>query len=169
MSATAIPTASSVAEAAERLQPEGRAFINGAYVAAVSGATFDCVSPIDGSVIAQIAACDSADVDIAVAGARAAFNSGEWSNASPARRKRVLQRFAALILENADELALLETIDMGKPISDSRLIDVPGSAKCINFYAEAVDKISDEIAPTDPSAVAMVVREPLGVIGAVVP
>ena len=158
-----------VAEAAERLQPEGRAFINGAYVAAVSGATFDCVSPIDGSVIAQIAACDSADVDIAVAGARAAFNSGEWSNASPARRKKVLQRFAALILENADELALLETIDMGKPISDSRLIDVPGSAKCINFYAEAVDKISDEIAPTDPSAVAMVVREPLGVIGAVVP
>ena len=117
MSATAIPTASSVAEAAERLQPEGRAFINGQYVAAVSGATFDCVSPIDGSVIAQIAACDSADVDIAVAGARAAFNSGEWSNASP----------------------------------------------------EAVDKISDEIAPTDPSAVAMVVREPLGVIGAVVP
>ena len=169
MSATAIPTASSVAEAAERLQPEGRAFINGQYVAAVSGATFDCVSPIDGSVIAQIAACDSADVDIAVAGARAAFNSGEWSNASPARRKKVLQRFAALILENADELALLETIDMGKPISDSRLIDVPGSAKCINFYAEAVDKISDESAPTDPSAVAMVVREPLGVIGAVVP
>ena len=98
MSATAIPTASSVAEAAERLQPEGRAFINGQYVAAVSGATFDCVSPIDGSVIAQIAACDSADVDIAVAGARAAFNSGEWSNASPARRKKVLQRFSALIL-----------------------------------------------------------------------
>ena len=88
MSATAIPTASSVAEAAERLQPEGRAFINGQYVAAVSGATFDCVSPIDGSVITQIAACDTADVDIAVAGARAAFNSGEWANASPARRKK---------------------------------------------------------------------------------
>ncbi len=169
MSATEIPTASSVTEAAERLAPEGRAFIDGAYVDAISGETFDCVSPIDGSVIAQIAACDTADVDRAVKGARAAFASGAWSQASPARRKKVLQRLAALILNNADELALLETIDMGKPISDSRLIDIPSSAKCINFYAEAVDKVSDEIAPTDPSAVAMVVREPLGVIGCVVP
>lgn len=169
MSATAIPTASSVADAAERLQPEGRAFIDGQYVDALSGATFDCVSPIDGTVITQIAACDTADVDRAVAGARAVFNSGVWSNAAPARRKSVLKKFAELMLENADELALLETIDMGKPISDSRKIDVPGAAKCINFYAEAIDKVSDEIAPTDPSAVAMVVREPLGVIGAVVP
>ena len=169
MSATAIPTASSVAEAAERVAPEGRAFIDGQYVAAISGETFACISPIDGTEIARIAACDTADVDRAVAGARAAFNGGAWSNAAPAHRKKVLKRLAELILENADELSLLETIDMGKPISDSRLIDIPGSAKCINFYAEAIDKVSDEIAPTDPSAVAMVVREPLGVIGAVVP
>ncbi len=169
MSATAIPTAASVADAVARLNPEGRAFIDGAYVDALSGETFDCVSPIDGSVIAQIAACDTADVDRAVKGARAAFEKGAWSKASPAKRKHTLIRFAELIREHADELALLETIDMGKPIGDSRQIDIPGAAKTINFYGECADKVSDEIAPTDPSAVAMVVREPLGVIGCVVP
>ncbi|MFM7693970.1 MAG: aldehyde dehydrogenase family protein, partial [Actinomycetota bacterium] len=169
MSATAIPTAASVADAVARLSPEGRAFIDGQYVDALSGETFDCVSPIDGTVIARIAACDAADVDRAVKGARAAFEKGAWSKASPARRKHTLIRFAELIREHADELALLETIDMGKPISDSRQIDVPGAAKCITFYGECADKVSDEIAPTDPSAVAMVVREPLGVIGCVVP
>jgi acyl-CoA reductase-like NAD-dependent aldehyde dehydrogenase len=169
MSATAIPTAASVADAVARLSPEGRAFIDGQYVDALSGETFDCVSPIDGSVIAQIAACDAADVDRAVKGARAAFEKGAWSKASPAKRKHTLIRFAELIREHADELALLETIDMGKPIGDSRQIDIPGAAKTINFYGECADKVSDEIAPTDPSAVAMVVREPLGVIGCVVP
>ncbi len=169
MSATAIPTAASVADAVARLSPEGRAFIDGAYVDALSGETFDCVSPIDGSAIAQVAACDQADVDRAVKGARAAFEKGAWSKASPAKRKHTLIRFAELIREHADELALLETIDMGKPIADSRQIDIPGAAKTINFYGECADKVSDEIAPTDPSAVAMVVREPLGVIGAVVP
>jgi gamma-glutamyl-gamma-aminobutyraldehyde dehydrogenase/4-guanidinobutyraldehyde dehydrogenase/NAD-dependent aldehyde dehydrogenase len=169
MSATAIPTAASVADAVARLNPEGRAFIDGAYVDALSGETFDCVSPIDGSVIAQIAACEAADVDRAVKGARAAFEKGAWSKASPAKRKHTLIRFAELIREHADELALLETIDMGKPIGDSRQIDIPGAAKTINFYGECADKVSDEIAPTDPSAVAMVVREPLGVIGCVVP
>jgi acyl-CoA reductase-like NAD-dependent aldehyde dehydrogenase len=169
MSATAIPTAASVADAVARLSPEGRAFIDGAYVDALSGETFDCISPIDGSVIAQVAACDQADVDRAVKGARAAFEKGAWSKASPAKRKHTLIRFAELIREHADELALLETIDMGKPIADSRQIDIPGAAKTINFYGECADKVSDEIAPTDPSAVAMVVREPLGVIGAVVP
>jgi acyl-CoA reductase-like NAD-dependent aldehyde dehydrogenase len=169
MSATAIPTASSVADAVARLQPEGRAFIDGQYVDALSGETFDCTSPIDGTLITQVAACDTADVDRAVAGARAAFEKGVWSRLGPSRRKKVLQRFGDLILEHADELALLETIDMGKPIIDSCKVDVPGAAKCIHFYAEAADKVSDEIAPTDPSAVAMVVREPLGVIGAVVP
>jgi gamma-glutamyl-gamma-aminobutyraldehyde dehydrogenase/4-guanidinobutyraldehyde dehydrogenase/NAD-dependent aldehyde dehydrogenase len=169
MSATAIPTAASVADATTRLSPEGRMFINGQYAAAASGETFSCISPIDGTEICRIAAGDAADVDRAVKGARAAFDSGVWQHASPARRKRVLLRLSELMLEHADELALLETIDMGKPISDSRTIDVPGAAKCIRFYAEAIDKVSDEIAPTDPSAVAMVVREPLGVIGAVVP
>src|SRR5205085_10147457 len=108
-------------------------------------------------------------VDGAVGGARAAFESGVWSRTAPKKRKRVLIRFAELIREHRDELALLETLDMGKPIRDSRKVDVPLAAECIAYYGEAIDKVYDEVAPTDPSAVVLVVREPVGVVGAVVP
>ena len=94
-----------------------QAFIDGAYVDALSGETFDCVSPGTGRTIASIASCDAADVDRAVAGARRAFDSGSWSRAAPKQRKRVMRRLATLMEEHADELALLETLDMGKPIS----------------------------------------------------
>jgi acyl-CoA reductase-like NAD-dependent aldehyde dehydrogenase len=146
-----------------------KAFIDGEYVDAASGETFDCVSPRSGSLLAAVAACDEVDVDAAVRGARKAFESGIWSRSAPAVRKRVLIRLAALIEEHAEELALLETLDMGKPIRDSRAVDIPLAAGCISYYGEAVDKVYDEIAPTDPSSVVMVVREPLGVVGAVVP
>jgi acyl-CoA reductase-like NAD-dependent aldehyde dehydrogenase len=146
-----------------------QAFIDGRYVDARSGETFECISPITGRAVAQVAACDTADVDAAVRGARAAFASGVWSRSAPSRRKRVLLRLAELLREHRDELALLETVDMGKPIHDSRSSDVPGAATCIAYYAESVDKIYDEVAPTAPDDVVMVVREPLGVIGAVVP
>jgi acyl-CoA reductase-like NAD-dependent aldehyde dehydrogenase len=146
-----------------------RAFIDGDYVDAASGETFDCVNPATGEVLAQIAACDAEDVDRAVRGARAAFESGVWSRSAPKQRKRVLLKLAELIRENRDELAMLETLDMGKPIRDSRKVDVPLAAECIAYYGEAVDKIYDEVAPTDPSDVVMIVREPLGVVGAVVP
>src|SRR4051812_4979847 len=112
-----------------------QAFINGAYVDSVSGATLDCISPITGESIAQVAACDQADVDIAVRGARAAFESGSWSRMAPAGRKRVLLRLAELMREHRDELALLETIDMGKPIHDAMTSDVPGAANCLTYYA----------------------------------
>jgi gamma-glutamyl-gamma-aminobutyraldehyde dehydrogenase/4-guanidinobutyraldehyde dehydrogenase/NAD-dependent aldehyde dehydrogenase len=151
------------------LSIRAQAFVDGAYVDAASGATFDCVSPGTGRVIAQVAACDAEDVDRAVAGARRAFESGVWSRTAPKKRKKVLQRFAALIEEHADELALLETLDMGKPISDSRKVDVPLAAEAIAYYAEAIDKVYDEVAPTAPSDVVMIVREPLGVVAAVVP
>ena len=146
-----------------------QAFLDGEYVDAASGETFDCVSPSTGRTIAQVAACDAEDVDRAVSGARRAFESGVWSRLAPKQRKRVLLRFAELILEHRDELALLETLDVGKPIRDSRGVDVPLAAECIAYYGEAIDKIYDEIAPTGPDDVVMVVREPLGVIGAVVP
>jgi acyl-CoA reductase-like NAD-dependent aldehyde dehydrogenase len=158
-----------VEDAVTTLSIRSQAFVDGDYVDAASGATFDCVSPGTGRVIAQVAACDSADVDRAVAGARRAFESGVWSRTAPKQRKKVLQRFAALIEEHADELALLETLDMGKPISDSRKVDVPLAAEAIAYYAEAIDKVYDEVAPTGPSDVVMIVREPLGVIAAVVP
>ena len=151
------------------LSIRSQAFVDGAYVDALSRATFDCVSPGTGRVIAQVAACDADDVDRAVAGARRAFESGVWSRLAPKQRKKTLQRFAALIEANRDELALLETLDMGKPITDSRNVDVPLAAEAIAYYAEAIDKVYDEVAPTDPSSVVMIVREPLGVVAAVVP
>ena len=146
-----------------------QAFIDGAYVDAASGETFDCISPGSGRVIASVAACDVEDVDRAVRGARKAFDSGVWSRLAPKQRKRVLVRFAELVRAHRDELALLESLDMGKPIRDSRSVDVPLVAECIAYYGEAIDKVYDEVAPTGPNDVVMLVREPLGVVGAVVP
>ena len=154
---------------AAAVRPRAQAFINGRYLDAASGETFDCLSPIDGRRLARVAATDSADVDAAVAAARAAFNKGTWAHMAPSRRKRVLLRFAELILKHTDELALLETLDMGKPIADSTRIDIPAAARCITWFAEAIDKIYDEVAPTGHDALALVTREPVGVVGAIVP
>ena len=143
--------------------------IGGRRVASQSGETFDCRSPIDGRVIAQVARGQAADVDAAVASARAAFADGRWARKAPAARKKVLQKFADLILGAKNELALLETLDMGKPVQYSLAVDVGATARCIAWYAEAVDKLYDEIAPTAHTALALITREPMGVIGAVVP
>jgi acyl-CoA reductase-like NAD-dependent aldehyde dehydrogenase len=154
---------------ARSLTINGQAYIDGRYRPAVSGETFDCVSPIDGRVLAAVASTDVADVDLAVAAARRAFESGVWSRQPPRERKRVLLRFAELILAHREELALLETLDMGKPISDSLAVDIPATARCIAWYAEAVDKIYDEVAPTSHDALALITREPVGVVAAIVP
>jgi 4-guanidinobutyraldehyde dehydrogenase/NAD-dependent aldehyde dehydrogenase len=156
-------------ERARTLRPHTRAYIAGRYVDAASGATFDSINPATGALLAKVASCDEQDVDRAVAAARAAFRKGSWANLAPAKRKGILQRFAELILQNREELALLETLDMGKPISDSLAVDIPAAARCIQWYAEAVDKIYDEVAPTGPSALALITREPMGVVGAIVP
>lgn len=148
---------------------EGRAFIDGGYRAAVSGNVFKAVSPVDGRVLAEVAAGDAADVDLAVAAARRAFEDGRWSRLPPARRKETLLAFAHLILDNRDELALLETLDMGKPISDSLAIDVGATARCFRWFAEAIDKVYGEVAPTADDVRATITREPLGVVAAVVP
>jgi 4-guanidinobutyraldehyde dehydrogenase / NAD-dependent aldehyde dehydrogenase len=154
---------------AANLSIEGRAFVDGRHVAAASGATFDCVSPIDGRVLAQVASCDVADVNAAVASARRAFDKGAWCKAPPAKRKKVLLRLAELVLAHKEELALLETLDMGKPIGDSLAVDIPAAARSINWYGEAIDKVYDEIAATGPTELGMITREPCGVVGAVVP
>ena len=155
---------------AAALKPEGRAFIDGDYTAAVSGETFSRVSPIDGRVLAEIASGDAADIDRAVAAARRTFEAGVWRDADAAQKKKVLLRFAELIREHADEIALLETLDVGKPIANSLAVDVPFCASCIQYYAEFADKLNDEIAPVaGPDELALVRREPLGVIGAIVP
>ncbi len=159
----------SIKSQAEGLSYRSQAFIDGKYVDAASGQTFDCVSPANGKALARVAACDAEDVDRAVAAARRAFEDGRWRDMAPAQRKKTLQKFADLIESHATELALLETLDMGKPIRDSANIDIPAAANCIRWYAEAIDKVYDEIAPTPADSVAMITREPLGVVGAVVP
>ena len=154
---------------AKALGYRNQAFINGRYVPAVSGKTFDRISPIDGKLLTKVAECDSADVDLAVKAARAAFEKGAWSGMPPAKRKRVLIKFAELMMKHRDELALLETLDMGKPIRYSTSVDVPAAANCIAWNGEAIDKLYDQVAPTEPNALALVTREPLGVVAAVVP
>ncbi len=154
---------------AQDLKIEGRAFIHGEYTAAVSGDTFDCISPVDGRVLGKIASCDLADAELAVKDARATFNSGVWSRKAPVERKEIMIRFAALLDEHAEELALLETLDMGKPISDSLHIDVPGAARALSWSGEAIDKIYDEVAATPHNEIGLVTREPIGVVGAIVP
>lgn len=154
---------------ADALKIEGRAFINGQYTDAVSGATFECVSPVDGRLLGLVASCDEADANLAVANARQVFQSGAWSRLAPAKRKSVMIRFARLLKDNAQELALLETLDMGKPISDSLNIDVPGAANALSWSGEAIDKIYDEVAATPDDQLGLVTREAVGVVGAIVP
>ncbi|MYM81680.1 aldehyde dehydrogenase family protein [Duganella sp. FT50W] len=151
------------------LTVDGRAFIGGERVWAKSGQQFENFSPIDGRSLGMVARCDGTDVDIAVAAARAAFEDRRWAGKSPAQRKRVLIKFADLMQQHVDELALLETLDMGKPIKYSRTVDVGGAANCIRWYGEAIDKVYDEIAPTPADSLALITREPVGVVAAVVP
>jgi 4-(gamma-glutamylamino)butanal dehydrogenase len=151
------------------LKIETRAFIDGAYHDARSEKTFPRVSPIDGRIIARVADCDEADVALAVAAARRAFEKGDWRDAAPGIKKRVLLRFAELMRESGDDLALLETLDVGKVIGNSLAVDVPFAADCIQYYGELADKLFDEIAPTGAHDVALIRREPLGVVGAIVP
>ncbi|WP_175703349.1 aldehyde dehydrogenase [Burkholderia ambifaria] len=148
---------------------EARAFIDGDLCHAHSGATFACVSPIDGRVLAHVADCGADDVDAAVAAARRAFDAQAWAGMNPRARKAVLQRWAALMRAHRDELALLETLDTGKPIADTTAIDVPAAAHCVDWYAEAIDKVGGEVVPADRHLVGLVTREPIGVVAAVVP
>jgi 4-guanidinobutyraldehyde dehydrogenase / NAD-dependent aldehyde dehydrogenase len=154
---------------ADALQIDGRAFIDGERTWSRSGQTFDNRSPIDGRELGLVARCGAEDVDAAVAVARAAFEDGRWAGLAPARRKRILVKFADLMQQHRDELALLETLDMGKPIRYSLAVDLAGAANCIRWYGEAIDKVYGEIAPAPADSLALVTREPVGVVGAIVP
>jgi gamma-glutamyl-gamma-aminobutyraldehyde dehydrogenase len=155
--------------AAAGVDVRNQALIDGSFVDAASGETFDCIDPATGRVVAAVASCDTLDVDAAARSARRAFESGVWSSAAPAERKRILRRFAELLSEHRDELGLLVTLEMGKPVRDSVGIEIPLAASVMEWQAEAVDKVYGEIAPTGPGDVALVTREPLGVVGAIVP
>ncbi|MGC7839479.1 aldehyde dehydrogenase [Pseudomonas wayambapalatensis] len=143
--------------------------IGGRFVAAAGGATFDAINPATNQLLARVAACTSEDVDRAVASARQAFEQGPWARMAPTQRKRVMLRLAELMLAHREELALLESLNMGKPVLDAYNIDVPGAAQVFAWYGESLDKLYDQVAPTAANAVATITREPIGVVAAVVP
>ncbi|MFB9981290.1 aldehyde dehydrogenase [Mesorhizobium kowhaii] len=154
---------------ASEAKPEGKAFINGKFVPATSGKTFKNNNPATNGLINMVAECDQADVDLAVAAARRSFESGVWSHRSPTERKRLLLRLADLIDRDREILALLESLDMGKPVQLSFSSEIPGVANYVRWMAEAIDKLYDEIAPAGPGNLAMIRREAIGVVAAVVP
>ena len=156
------------AEAAQ-LQFEGRAFINGRLTDALSGETRPTINPATGQKLADTANCGPEDADAAVRSARSAFESGSWSERSPAERKMVLVRWAELIEAAMPELALLETLDVGKPISDTYNGDVASAVRTIRWSGEAIDKVYDEISPTSIDSLALIQRLPLGIVAAIVP
>jgi acyl-CoA reductase-like NAD-dependent aldehyde dehydrogenase len=152
----------------EQLTPSGDAFIANKSVAARSGEAFEKRSPVDGRHLADVAACDAADVDDAVRAARKAFEDGGWGSLAPRERKKLLLAYASRIADAKEELALLTTLEMGKPIADA-LGEVDYTVQCISYYAEAIDKVFGEIGPTGPDSLTLVTREPAGVVGAVTP
>ena len=145
------------------------AFVDGGYRPAASGATFETLNPATGAVLAEVAACGADDVDFAVAKAREAFEDGRWSKRHPSDRKEVLIRLAKLLTRNARELAVMESLDSGKTIYDCETVDVPETIACLKWHAEAIDKIYDQVSPASDDHIAMIVREPVGVVGLVLP
>lgn len=146
-----------------------KALINGRLLDARSGKTFDTVNPATGKLITAVASCGAEEVEEAVKAARTAFENGKWSGIAPEERKKMLFAFADLIEKHAVELAVMESIDSGKPICDTIEGDVPETVQCFRFAAEAIDKINDEITPTDVDSMCLVRREPIGVCAAILP
>lgn len=144
-------------------------FIAGQVVAAADGAVMDVVSPIDGRVFTRIAAGGPEDVTRAVAAARRAFEAGGWSRAAPAARKKVLFRIAELIEAQALKLAVLGVRDNGTEIAMALKAEPASAAATFRYYAEAIDKVYGEIAPTAPNVLGLISREPVGVVAAIVP
>ena len=154
---------------AAELQLRTQAFIDGEFRDAISGNTFVTTNPATGKQLAEVAACDVNDVNVAVAAAKRVFEQGTWSKMQPNDRKHVLLKFAQLLEDNAHELAVLEALDSGKPVSECQTVDVPETIHTIRWHAELIDKIYDATAPTGNAAVTMVVREAIGVVGLVLP
>ena len=152
-----------------RARVETRLFIDGDWTDAAEGGRFETIDPSNGEVVAAMAEGTEKDVDRAVAAARKAFYSGCWSRMAPRDRMATLYRFAELVEQNAEELAVLETLDMGKPISDVIGVDLPLVSETIRFMAECIDKVDGAVTNTASDAMHFILREPLGVVGAITP
>jgi len=148
---------------------ETRFFINGEYKDAIDGGRFDTINPANRETLASMSAANQKDVDLAVAAARKAFRSGCWSRMAPRERMDILYRYTRLIEENAEQLAVLDTLDMGKPISDMLEVDIPAVIETIQFMAEYIDKIEGSVTNTESDVMHYVLREPIGVVGAISP
>ena len=135
----------------------------------VSEATLPNYSPIDNNPIGTIAKGNRQDVDLAVIAARNAFDTGDWRRMSPAERKVIMQRWCKLMHENIDELAALDCVDAGKPITECLNTDLPATIETFEWYAETADKVFGKVAPTGSDALGLIVQEPIGVVGAVLP
>jgi acyl-CoA reductase-like NAD-dependent aldehyde dehydrogenase len=144
-------------------------FIDGRYVSARAGETFDCINPATAEVIAVMARGKAADVDAAVASGQSAWRDGRWRHLAPRQRMAILQRWADLIELHSEELALLETLDMGKPITDALTIDLPEVLRTLRYFAECIDKIEGAVTHTAAASLHMIRHEPLGVVGAITP
>lgn len=153
----------------DRLEFPSRPYLDGKFCDAQSSATIPSINPANGERLADISAGSERDVDLAVKSANRSFQKGVWADLDPKVRKKTLQTYGQLILESIDELALLETLDMGKPIRDSFYVDIPLVAQCIEWFGELADKLYGETAPLGPDTLATITREPVGVVGAVVP
>jgi len=147
---------------------ETRAWLGDTFVEAAGAERFATVNPATGEMLAEVAACDAPEAEAAVRHARAAVERGDWARAAPAERKRILLRLAELMEAHKNELALIDTLDMGKPITSS-LGDLSGAINCIRYNAESIDKVYGEVAPTGEESLGLVLREPLGVVVAIVP
>jgi acyl-CoA reductase-like NAD-dependent aldehyde dehydrogenase len=147
----------------------GQAYINGQYQDAQSGQVFATVNPTTEQTLCQVAECDEADIDLAVKAARTVFKAGAWSKMAPGDRKRVMLKWADLLEQHQEEFALLDTLEMGKPISEMMSIDLPDAIDCIRWTAESIDKVYGEIAPTSHDKLAMISHSPVGVVGAITP
>ncbi len=146
-----------------------QAFIDGGYRAAISGKTFTTSNPATGEALTEVSACQAEDIDFAVSKARESFDDGRWRNLAPAERKQVIIKLAKLMKRNARELAVMESIDSGKTILDCETIDLPETINCLIWHAELIDKIYDQTTPLSDDHLGMVVREPIGVVGLVLP
>jgi len=166
---TELLTRQEYAAIAADLSPATTAFVDGGFRPARSGKTFPSINPATGETLADVAANAAEDVDYAVEKAREAFDDGRWRTLHPAERKDVLIRLCKLITRNRRELAVLECLDSGKPIRDCELIDIPETIQTIKWHAEAIDKIYDQTAPAGDNALAIVAREPVGVVAAILP
>jgi gamma-glutamyl-gamma-aminobutyraldehyde dehydrogenase len=169
MTDTLIPDRKQAASAIADLRLRTDLFIGGDFRPALEGRRFVSENPATGRPIAEVAEGGVADVDAAVAAARSAVASGVWSRMDPGARKRIMLDWADRIDADARELGLIETIDAGKPISDTVGLDMPETAACIRWHAEAIDKLYGQVAPAPDGVVATITREPVGVVGAVVP